>query len=222
MRRVQPGRKGGSMKLYTVPLAPNPTKVMLYIAERTNLGVSFEIEMVIVNTLKGRHKEAAHLARNPFGTLPVLELEDGRFIRESRVIIDYLEDIYPDHPLFDRDCERRAEQRDLERICDVRLAQYINHWVHVYKSPLGVAPNPARAAELEKSMIPAFTYIEAYLSDGRAFLCGDRPSPADCTLQSTLNFMRFTGKNLIADYDHIQKWDAAYRQRACVAAALSY
>jgi hypothetical protein len=30
------------MKLFMVPLAPNPTKVMLYIAEREELGSGYE------------------------------------------------------------------------------------------------------------------------------------------------------------------------------------
>ena len=54
------------MKLYMVPLAPNPTKVMLYIAEREELGVQMNIEQIVVNTVKGRHREPEHLARNPF------------------------------------------------------------------------------------------------------------------------------------------------------------
>ena len=48
------------MKLYMVPLAPNPTKVMLNIAEREQLGVLTNIEQIVVNTVKGRHKEPAH------------------------------------------------------------------------------------------------------------------------------------------------------------------
>ena len=59
------------MKLYTVPLAPNPMRVTLYLAERAALGAEIPVETVIVNTLKGQHREPAHLARNPFGTLPV-------------------------------------------------------------------------------------------------------------------------------------------------------
>ena len=45
------------MKLYMVPAAPNPTKVMLYIAERAALGFDLGIEQIVVNTLKGRQKE---------------------------------------------------------------------------------------------------------------------------------------------------------------------
>ena len=77
------------MKLYMVPLAPNPTKVMLYIAEREELGVNMEIEQIVVNTVKGRHKEPEHLARNPFGTVPTLELDDGDYLVESVAIIEY-------------------------------------------------------------------------------------------------------------------------------------
>ena len=62
-------RKGRFVKLYMVPLAPNPTKVMLYIAEREALGTAMPIEQIVVNTLKGRHREPEHIARNPFGTL---------------------------------------------------------------------------------------------------------------------------------------------------------
>ena len=80
------------MKLYMVPLAPNPTKVMLYIAEREELGTNMGIEQIVVNTVKGRHKEPEHIARNPFGTVPALELDDGTFLVESLAIIQYLED----------------------------------------------------------------------------------------------------------------------------------
>ena len=84
------------MKLYMVPLAPNPTKVMLYIAERAELNVDMNIEQIVVNTVKGRHKEPEHLARNPFGTVPALELDDGTYLVESLAIIQYLEQKFPD------------------------------------------------------------------------------------------------------------------------------
>ncbi len=209
------------MKLYVVPLAPNPVRVMLYIAERAALGVDMGIEQIIVNTLKGRHKEPEHLARNPFGTLPVLETQSGRFIVESRVIIDYLEDLFPDQRLFNADPERRAHERDLERICEIRLGNLMAHWVHVYKSPLGLPPNPDRAVELEAAMQPACAYLEALLADGRPFLAGDRVTMADCSLQAFLQFMRFTQKNLMASYSNIGRWDAAYRARPEVASVLT-
>ena len=44
------------MKLYMVPLAPNSTKVMLYIAEREQDGLDMGIEQIVVNTVKGDTK----------------------------------------------------------------------------------------------------------------------------------------------------------------------
>ena len=76
------------MKLFMVPLAPNPTKVMLYLAERAGHGQPLPIEQIVVNTLKGRHREPEHLARNPFGTLPVLDVSDDR---QPRVLTLYAE-----------------------------------------------------------------------------------------------------------------------------------
>ncbi|MCH1568430.1 MAG: glutathione S-transferase family protein [Alphaproteobacteria bacterium] len=209
------------MKLYMVPLAPNPVKVMLYMAEREALGAGLPIEKIIVNTLKGKHKTPEHLARNPFGSLPVLEIDEGQYICESRAIIDYLEDAFRDHPLFSADLKKRARQRDMERICDVRLAEYLGSWVHAYKSPIGLPPNAAQARDLEERMQPALNFLNDVLADGREFVCGDVASPADCTLQAFLNFMRFTGKNLITEYEHITRWDTVYRARDIVAPVIT-
>ena len=75
------------MKLYTVPLAPNPTRVTLYLAERRAQGVDIPVEPVVVNTLKGRHREPEHLARNSFGTLPVLEFQSDLLAIGSRYFL---------------------------------------------------------------------------------------------------------------------------------------
>ncbi len=210
------------MKLYTVPLAPNPTKVTLYIAEREALGAKIEVEQVIVNTLKGAHRAPEHLARNPFGSLPVLALEDGSHLCESRAIIDYLEDKFSEHKLFSNDRETRACERDIERIAEIRLAAHINIWVHMVKSPIGIAPDPKRAAALQNEMQPALDFLDNLLADNRAFLCGDRPTLADCTLAASLQFARFIESDMIGQRTHIRRWDEAYRKRTQVADILKW
>ena len=140
------------MKLYMVPLAPNPTKVMLYIAERAELGVDMGIEQIVVNTVKGRHKEPAHLARNPFGTVPVLELDDGSHLVESLAIIEYLEDRFPENGLLGATPEERGKARDVERIIDLRIAGPMGQYGHAKNSPLGRPPNPELAARMEQSV----------------------------------------------------------------------
>ena len=51
------------MKLYMVPAAPNPTKVMLYIAEKAAAGTDIDIEQVLVNTTQRREQKGGI----PFG-----------------------------------------------------------------------------------------------------------------------------------------------------------
>jgi maleylacetoacetate isomerase len=52
-------------------------------------------EWVHVHLLNGESESAAHLERNPAGSVPVLECDDGEFITESLAIIRYLEELYP-------------------------------------------------------------------------------------------------------------------------------
>ena len=201
------------MKLYTVPLAPNPMRVTLYCAEREALGCHFDIERVIVNTLKGAHKQPEHLQRNPWGTLPVLELPSGRFITESLSIIDYLEAAVEGPTLIPTDPEGMALARNLERVVEMRITFDLAWYVHAQKSPLGLTPDPAKAAELASRIQPGFDYVEGELSDGRAFLGGDAPGVADCTLAAFLQFMRYTETDLMGDRPALRAWDASYRER---------
>ncbi len=201
------------MKLYMVPLAPNPTKVMLYIAERAELGTGMGIEQIVVNTVKGRHKAPEHLARNPFGTVPTLELDDGTYLVESLAIIEYLEDRFPDGALIQGTPEQKGKARDVERIIDLRIAGPMGAYGHAVNSPLGHPPNPQRAAQLEASLQTPLDYLEDLLSDGRPLLLGDRVSIADCTLQASLQFVRYVEADLFGDRPLLRAWDERYRKR---------
>ena len=210
------------MKLYMVPLAPNPTKVMLYLAERAAAGAELPVEQIMVNTLKGRHKEPEHLARNPFGTLPVLEFEDGAYLIESLAIIEYLEERFPDGALRAPDVARRARNRDMERVVDLRIAAPMSNYVHAAKSPLGLPPDPGKAAAIEESVQAPLDYLEAALGDGRALLTGERVAIADCTMQAALQFLRFIGADLFGDRPNLRAWDTRYREREAARQVLKW
>lgn len=210
------------MKLYMVPLAPNPTKVMLYIAERAELGIDMKIDQVVINTVKGRQKEPEHLERNPFGTLPVLELDDGSHLIESLVIIDYLEELFPVDRLQCGDLRTRALGRDLERTVELRLARPLGQYCHSIRSPLGWAPDPAKA-EAEKAVMQApLDYLEELLADGRPFLFGDRVTLADLTLQASLQLMRYISEDILGDRLALRAWDGRYRKRPAAKAVLKW
>ncbi len=210
------------MKLYMVPLAPNPTKVMLYIAEREALGTQMNIEQIVVNTVKGRHKEPAHLARNPFGTVPTLELDDGTFLVESLAMIQYLEDKFPENALLSGTPEQRGRARDTERIVDLRLAGPMGAHGHAVNSPLGYPKDDAKAAQMEAAMQAPLDYLERLLGDGRPLLLGDRVSIVDCTLQASLQFVRYVEADVFGDRPLLRDWDERYRGRPAAQAVLRW
>jgi glutathione S-transferase len=210
------------MKLYTVPAAPNPTKVMLYIAEREAAGLALNIEQVRVNTLKGEQNSPEHLIRNRFGALPVLELDDGRYLTESLSIIEFLEENFPEGNMLGSDPVERSFAKELERIIELRISTPVARYVHVTNSPFGLPPDPKAAGEIEASLPQAMAYIEDLLNDGRSLLTGDNVSIADCTLQCGLQFARFGKAQVIDEYPNIQSWDATYRSRPAAQSVLKF
>ena len=58
--------------------------------------------------------------RSPMGKVPYLEV-DGQFLCESQVICEYLEDHYPDKPLYPKDVLERAKVRELITIMELNM-----------------------------------------------------------------------------------------------------
>src|SRR5262245_35046410 len=98
------------MQLYDFPQSPNCRKVRIYLAEKGR-----QILLHPVNLLAGEQRSAEFLQRNPFGAVPILELDDGTVIPESLAIIEYCEERYPEPPLLGRDTLNRALVRAWER-----------------------------------------------------------------------------------------------------------
>jgi glutathione S-transferase len=208
------------MKLFMFPVAPNPTKVRLYLAEKRAAGASIEVEEVVVNLPEGEHKKPELLARNPLGKLPVLETRSGQNVFESLPIIDYLEELCPEPSLWGPNAEARARARQIERVADLGVLLPIGRIVHTTHSPLGLPPDPHVAEYFRNSLPPALDYLEQLLERGGPFLAGSDVTVADCTLAAALQFGRFRGLDFLAQHPAIARWDAAYRARATTASVL--
>ena len=65
-------------------------------------------------------QDEAYLKRSPMGKVPYLEIE-GQFLCESQVICEYLEDHYPDKPLYPKDVLERARVRELITVMELHL-----------------------------------------------------------------------------------------------------
>jgi glutathione S-transferase len=92
------------MKLYVSSHAPNPRRVTMFIAEKGITG----IEQVNVDIMTGEQRTQEFLAKNPMGRVPVLELDDGRTLSETRAICTYLEGLQPAPNLMGEGFDERA------------------------------------------------------------------------------------------------------------------
>ena len=115
------------MKLYVSERAPNPRRVQMFIAEKGITG----IEEVLVDINAHEHHRHPALSRGPMARIPVLELDDGRVLGESRAICTWLEGRYPEPNLMGRDADERAfiemVDRQVEWCLTLPLAQAIRH-----------------------------------------------------------------------------------------------
>ena len=85
------------LKLYENPASGNCMKARILLR---HLGIPYE--SVELDIFAGQATEPEHLARNPSGQTPVLELENGEFISESGAILLYLAEgtpYLPDDPV---------------------------------------------------------------------------------------------------------------------------
>lgn len=207
--------------VYVFPIAPNPTRVRLYLAEKRAAGGAVPVREGMVNLARGEQRSAEHLARHPAGKLPVLEVAPGHFLTESLAIIEYLEERWPEPPLIGTSPEARARVRELERIAEIGVLHPVARAVHATRSPLGLPPAPEVAAHALAALPDGLARLDAVLADGRRFLAGDRATIADCTLAAALQFARYGALALPGGLPRLEAWDARYRERAPARSVLS-
>lgn len=187
------------------PRAPNPKRVCMFIAEK---GLD-SIQSIAVDLNAGAHREQDFLSRNPLARVPVLELDDGRFISESRAICTWLEGVYPQPNLMGEGADERAFIEMYDRYVEwyilLPTAQWVRH------------AHPGLVA-LENPQFPDFAQNQAAKRDlGLAWLeqqlgkypwvAGERFTIADITAFCAIEFSRVMKfKPGDAGYVNIQRW----------------
>lgn len=197
------------MKLYDFPLAPNPKKVRVYLAEK---GLKLTVEPV--DAMSGANRTPEFLAKNPLGGLPVLELDDGSHLSESLAIIEYLEELNPDPPMVGREPLERARVRAAERIAEFGVLGNVAT-VFQNTSPFFAqrVKQSADAADNGRNRLAInLKVLDAMIGD-RPFVCGQRPTIADCTLFAALEFAEFAGLPLDPALANLRRWHLAFKER---------
>jgi glutathione S-transferase len=205
------------MKLYQDTRAPNPRRVRIFLAEK---GLLDTVELVTVDINTGENLSVAHLARNPLGLVPVLELDDGRQLRETMAICRYLEEQTPEPNLFGADAWERAQVEQWNRHAELEVllpvAQIFRNTHEFWKNRLEQAPE--FGAIMRRVLLERMAWVDRELG-ARPFLAGDRFTVADITLVCGLDFGKVVGVRIDPETQpNLARWRAACGARPSVKA----
>jgi glutathione S-transferase len=124
---------------------------------------------------------ADYLAVNSKGTVPALQLDDGRVLTEGPAVVQYIADLKPDSGLAPR-------AGTFERYQLMEILNYITSEVHKSFSPLF---NPASTAETKEAFVAnlgkKFDWLSGFLAK-KPFLLGNTFTVADGYLFTVLNW----------------------------------
>lgn len=199
------------MKLYTARLAPNPRRVTMFVAEK---GLADRIEAVTLD-LATQTKTPEHFARHPLGLLPVLELDDGSMLSESRAICSYLETVQPEPNLMGHTADERAFIEMYDRQVEFALLAAVAGWVrHGHPGLVALEPVQVEAyAQLSADKArKAADWLDVHLSD-RAYMAGNRFTIADITAFCAIEFGRLVKFKPWETHTHITRWREAVLAR---------
>lgn len=192
------------MRLYHDLRAPNPRRVRMFLAEK---GLLDQVELVEVSIATKANLAPEFLGKNPLGQVPVLELSDGRILRESVAICRYLEELHPLPCLFGADPWQRAQIEQWNRIAELEVlgpvAQVFRNSHAFWQGRLRQAPE---FAEIMREHLQArWAWLDGELA-GREFLAGDALSMADITLLCGIDFGKVSNLRLGPDTPHLLRW----------------
>lgn len=199
------------MRLYHDLRAPNPRRVRMFLAEK---GLTDQVELVEVSIASHANMTPAFLDKNPLGLVPVLELPDGRTVRESMAICRYLEELHPTPSLFGADAWSRAQIEQWNRHAELEVllpvAQVFRNSHAFWQGRLRQAPE---FAEIMRELVKTrLAWLDGELAT-HEFLAGDHFTVADITLLCGIDFGKVSGIRVGDDTPNLKRWHQAISAR---------
>ena len=149
-----------------------------------------EKEVAFTEELNWADKDEATLGASPLGKVPFLRTPQGTLC-ESQVILEYLEDAYPQVPLLPADPFERAKVRELVAFTELHL-ELVARRVYAqafFGGTVSQGTIDATRRDLERGVAAI-----ARLVKFAPFLAGDRFTMADCAAVVHLPVISMAGK----------------------------
>lgn len=150
-----------------------------------------DYEQVPVNVLAGEPRQPEHLARHPFGKVPVLDI-DGMRLRETDAICRYVDETRPGPSLVPASARDRARMTEAVNMINsygypalVGLAGY-----HLFPEFIGGQNDEARA-RCEKESVKLIELLTDKKGEDK-WLAGSQPSLADFFLAPIIFYLTLT------------------------------
>ena len=195
---------------------PNPARIRIAIVEK---GLSDQVSFVSVDVPAGEHKSAAFLSRNPAGTVPVLELEDGTHISECTAITEFLDHLTGEPVLTGRTARERAMIHMMHRRGEAGLLDAVATYFHHATPGLGPHIETYQCREWgEKSLeraISVMQYLDRVL-EHQPYLAGSQFTMADITAFAGLLYADLVELEIPPELTRFNAWRARISERPSI------
>jgi len=153
--------------LYGFALSNYYNKTKLALLEK---GIPFNEEMLAPS------QDAAVLKRSPLGKIPFIKTEQGGYLSESQAILEYLEDAYPESPLYPADPFERAKCREFIQHLELNIELVARR---LYPEMLFGVPVSAETKDEVRKKVEAGLQGLTRLSNFTSYAVGANFSAAD-------------------------------------------
>ncbi len=200
--------------VHSIPGSPYGRAVLMTLEEK---GAAYHVAAVRPSTLRSPE----HLARHPFGRVPVLEHGDFRLF-ETQAILRYLERLLPQPALTPQDTRAAARMDQLMNVNDWYLFQGVSSVIGFQRvvAPRLFGTAQADEAAIAAAMPKAHRVIAALAAelDTQPFFAGATPTLADMLLAPQLDFLQQTPEwqPLTCHHANLPRWLERMQSRSCM------
>jgi glutathione S-transferase len=196
--------------VYSIPGSPFGRAVLATLVEK---GASYRFSPVAPGTMRSPE----HLARHPFGRVPVLE-HKGFLLYETQAILRYLDRVKPSPALTPADTKCAARMDQAMNVNDWYLFHGVGNVIgfHRVVGPrvMGLTPDEAAIAAAMPKARTVFTELARLLGE-QTFFAGEALSLADLLLAPAVAFFTQTPEwsALGAPHPNLVAWLARMEAR---------